>query len=81
MAEMCLECLNKYDISEKTQLSEKDVSLEYDICEFCGKYKPCVISIYGYYEFKGKSCNEKSILSKIKNHFICKNKKTDGFFL
>lgn len=43
MAEFCLDCLNKYYKDKK--LTEKDVILDEDLCEECGKWKPCVIKI------------------------------------
>ena len=40
MSEICLDCFNKDCGKEYT---EYDVLLDYDLCEFCGKIKPCVI--------------------------------------
>ena len=35
MAEFCLDCFNKY-ISKK-KVTEKDVIMDYDLCEECGE--------------------------------------------
>ncbi len=43
MAEFCLECL-KESIGDKN-LTEEDVVTEFDLCEGCGKWKPCVVAI------------------------------------
>lgn len=43
MAEFCLDCFNKY-ISKK-KITEKDVIMDYDLCEECGEWKQCVITI------------------------------------
>ncbi len=43
MAEFCLDCFNEY-FSEK-KLTEKDVIMDFDLCEECGKWKPCVIRL------------------------------------
>lgn len=45
MAEFCLECMNKYAENEKEKLKEKDVIVDWDLCEGCGGWKPCVITI------------------------------------
>ena len=42
MAEFCLECFNE-EFDEK--LTKRDVVLREDLCEGCGKLKPCVVSI------------------------------------
>ena len=42
MAELCLECFNKY--CNKT-LTEKDVVMVETLCEGCAEYKPCVIRL------------------------------------
>lgn len=42
MAEYCLECFNKVN---GTKINENEVITEDDVCEGCGKVKPCVISI------------------------------------
>ncbi|MBQ6530088.1 MAG: hypothetical protein IJP94_04290 [Clostridia bacterium] len=44
MAEICLECLNKA-FKNKKPLREKDVIMDYDLCEDCGEWKMCVITI------------------------------------
>ena len=44
MAEICLECLNKVCKNQKP-LREKDVIMDYDLCEDCGEWKMCVITI------------------------------------
>ena len=65
MAEFCLDCYNKY-FGEKEQLSAKDVIMDYDLCEECGQWKPCVISI------------KKSFIQRIKtkiSYFIVMHKK------
>lgn len=46
MAEFCLDCLNKLD---GTNYTENEVWVDYeewDLCEGCGKIKPCVINLY-----------------------------------
>lgn len=43
MAEFCLECFNQYISGKK--LTEKDVIVDFDLCEECGEYKPCVIRV------------------------------------
>ena len=40
MSEICLDCFNKESGREYT---ERDVLLDYDLCETCGEIKPCVI--------------------------------------
>lgn len=44
MAEFCLDCYNKLN---DTNYREKDVTLddELDLCEGCGEWKPCVLSL------------------------------------
>ena len=44
LAEFCLDCMNE-TLDEHKKLTEKDVVLEWDLCEGCGKWKPCVIAI------------------------------------
>ena len=43
MAKFCLDCFNKYSDNEK--LTEKDVVLDFDLCEEYGEWKPCIIRI------------------------------------
>ena len=46
MAEYCLDCFNQIN---RTNYNEKDVWIdheEFDICERCGKCKPCVIALH-----------------------------------
>lgn len=44
MAEMCLQHYNELRTGAGySSLEEKDVVLEYDICEMCGDIKPCVM--------------------------------------
>ena len=45
MAEFCLECLNKYIMPENEQLTEEEVTMDLDLCDCCGQWKECVISI------------------------------------
>ena len=45
MSEICLDCFNKDIENEKEKLTKRDVVLEYDLCESCGEWKPCVIVI------------------------------------
>ena len=45
MAEFCLECMNKYEVADGCKLDEKDVICDEDLCEYCGKIKPCVIKV------------------------------------
>ena len=45
MAEFCLDCMNRLLMEADCQLTEKDVTMEVDLCEGCGKWKPCVITI------------------------------------
>lgn len=59
MAEFCLDCFNKY-ISKK-KVTEKDVIMDYDLCEECGEWKQCVIAI-----------KEKNIFKKVKRFFVMK---------
>lgn len=54
MAEFCLECMNKYLMEENNQLTEKDVTMSIDLCEGCGKWKPCVITIKNKEKIFGK---------------------------
>ncbi len=57
MAECCLDCMNKYVVPEKRQLTHKDVVLKEKLCDFCGEIKPCVITVKlrAYYRcFKGR---------------------------
>ena len=42
MAEFCLDCFNK---TNGTKLTDKDVIMEDDFCEGCSKVKPCVMAI------------------------------------
>ena len=42
MAEFCLECLNRI---HGTDFKDDEVTLQDDLCEECGKIKPCVVSI------------------------------------
>ena len=44
MSEICLDCFNKECGREYT---ERDVLLDYDLCETCGKIKPCVVRYRG----------------------------------
>lgn len=59
MAEFCLDCFNKY-ISKK-KVTEKDVIMDYDLCEECGEWKQCVITI-----------KEKNIFKRVKRFFVMK---------
>lgn len=43
MAEICLDCFNKY--FEDIKLTEKDVITDIEFCEECGELKPCIIRI------------------------------------
>ena len=46
MAEICLDCFNKErEEYNEPPLTEKDVILDDDLCEWCGEIKPCVILI------------------------------------
>ena len=45
MAEFCLECMNEYILEGDEKLTESEVTTEFDLCEGCGEWKPCVISI------------------------------------
>lgn len=63
MAEFCLDCFNKY-ISKK-KVTEKDVIMDYDLCEECGEWKQCVITI-----------KEKNIFKKVKRFFVMKMRGT-----
>lgn len=54
MAEFCLDCFNEYFSDKK--VTEKDVIMDYDLCEECGEWKPCVIRI-----------KEKNIFKRLKN--------------
>lgn len=46
MAEMCLDCYNKDAIANNEKpLTENDVVMDEDLCEWCGKIKPCIITI------------------------------------
>lgn len=47
MAEFCLRCLNGMN---NTYVRTADVRLEYDLCEGCGIYKPCVFDYKEYSE-------------------------------
>ena len=49
MAEFCLECFNKYYTD--VQYDEEDVNMSIDLCEHCGQWKPCIITIKeGHYK-------------------------------
>ena len=50
MAEYCLDCFNKY--FSETKVREKDVITDYDLCEGCGEWKPCVIKFQEKDSFK-----------------------------
>lgn len=54
MAEFCLDCFNKY-ISDRAY-TEKDVIMDFDLCEECEEWKLCVIKI-----------RERSIFKRVKN--------------
>jgi len=43
MAGFFLECFNKYISDEK--VTEKEGITDFDLCEGCGEWKPCVIRI------------------------------------
>ncbi len=50
MAGLCLDCINmifthNFNVPESNKLTEDKVITEPDICELCGKYKPCVIDL------------------------------------
>lgn len=45
MAELCLDCMNKYMMEKGKKLTEKDVTMSEDWCEGCCEWKPCVITI------------------------------------
>lgn len=46
MAEICLKCYNdRAKEDNHAKLDVDDVILEYDLCEFCGKVKPCIMII------------------------------------
>ena len=62
-AEFCLDCFNKY-ISKK-EVTEKDVIMDYDLCEECGEWKQCVIII-----------KEKNIFKKVNRFFVMKMRST-----
>lgn len=51
MAEICLECLNKSFYENKKELTEKDVIMDWDLCEDCGEWKMCVIRIKRKHKF------------------------------
>ena len=61
MAEICLECLNKA-FKNKKPLREKDVIMDYDLCEDCGEWKMCVITI--------NSILISKIIAKISSNFL-----------
>lgn len=42
MAEYCLECLNRI---HGTGFRKNEVVLMKDLCEGCGEFKPCVVSL------------------------------------
>ena len=42
MAELCLDCFNKYN---ETNYKEQEIWLEEDFCEGCAEWKPCVVSL------------------------------------
>ena len=42
MAEFCLECLNRI---HGTDFKDNEVTLQDDLCEECGEFKPCVVSL------------------------------------
>ncbi len=42
MAEFCLECMNKYEVTKGYKLKRSEVLCAEDLCEYCGKIKPCV---------------------------------------
>ena len=54
MAEFCLDCANKCLMGENNHLTEEDVTMDMDLCEGCGKWKPCVIKIKEEKDHKNK---------------------------
>ena len=67
MAEFCLDCFNKYCVSEKNKICKEDAVFSEDLCEGCGKYTLCVVSI--------KRHNKKSSVSEKLHNIIEKIKK------
>lgn len=45
MAEFCLNCYNKFVATKENIATEDNAIMQWDICEGCGKNKPCVIYI------------------------------------
>ena len=54
MAEVCLECMNTYLMDENNQLTEEDLTMDEDLCEGCGQWNPCVITIRNKEKIEGK---------------------------
>ncbi len=57
MAEFCLECFNRLN---GTDLDEDDVTFEMDLCEGCGQYRPCVLSILQWPRKGNRSSEDKN---------------------
>ena len=58
MAELCLDCMNKYAMGNGKRLTEKDVTMSDDWCEGCCEWKLCVITIkkkHGWGRLKQKA--------------------------
>lgn len=45
MADFCLDCYNKFVATDKDKATEENAIMQWDICEGCGKNKPCVIYV------------------------------------
>lgn len=56
----CIDCWNSFYIKNEPPLTEDEVISEDHICEICGKFKPCVITITRDYWKGTKLINKKT---------------------
>lgn len=71
MAEICLECFNKEAAEyNEPQLTEKEVVLANDLCEWCGEIKPCIMRVKEKNIFKAFFY---WIVRKVRYYFYIKN--------
>lgn len=49
MAEFCIECENRMSGPDYEPITEADVITDWDYCEGCGQWKPCIVAFEPWY--------------------------------